>query len=864
MKRALTIAAIAVVGLLFIGWLGLRAYLHSSSIVNHVSSQVADLSGERVTIDDVDIGITSSTLRGVHFFEPGDDEQPWLTIDSVTVHAPLWRMDKGNLAHATVNVEGMQVLARFDSAGDLLTRFPKHKATTPFRTEQLPEIVIEKSTVTLRKEKYGDIVVGELRGRTTAAHEGLVFEGTAENQAGPLTIHASLNVVSQLANIKLATRGAHVDRSLLERIPWVPVAVFRELQVPHGDADAQLDVHYDLKSGDLHYRTEIDARNADLYLPAVALAIHQGAGKIIVEDYTARLPDFAGTAVGGKVRGQGTVVYQPTGTYISLTHVVATDMRAEDVPQSWGIPAPVRRSIAGGRLDIKGSLELTVRDSGTVTHAATALTGAANPTCGSWLDSLVLAAALPQESLTIETKGKGQIHDPAGKEPPIDFNWQLAPPTAEEKQTTSALNDPRGVFVSFPPMAFQDAKPKPAPRYFDFQFNLKNASLAELAKNEGVNLPIPLAGKLSVHVKASLPLDRLNELGVYKASGTASIEQFRLGGLSLDEVKSDFHLADGLLYLDSLKSSLGADANKKAGGALTGSGRVQLAPLGPLHADLSFEQISLQRIAQQKADRVRGTVSGSITVDADASKLKDAKDVQARGKIAGNDVAVYGIALEDLAASFVVKDGAVEFPELRTRIEGVEVKPTAALQLQTDGAFQGKLTLRNLDVEAIRKIAAARKVSLPAVAGTLSAEVALQGNKDPSKLIIRGNIASPKLTFDKLQAHDVVVPWKLDKETVSISDASASVYDGKVAGSATIPIDGNAPTTFDLTVADVNARSVVADLRMPISVDGKASGKLHGAIAPATPKMPAKADFDVDLQSDRMRVQNIPAEQIKG
>src|SRR5262249_52271704 len=161
--------------------------------------------------------------------------------DIVTIDAPVWQLARGHFTDSLMRVTAAKATLRFNSDGDLITRLPKTLTGTSLRVDRLPAMVIDKSELTFAKDQHGKIVVNAIDAGVSKINGQLVLSGTADSEVGELEIHGSFDESAQLAKLRVATKAsAHVGHDLLERLPFVPSSVFRELQVQHGDATAAL------------------------------------------------------------------------------------------------------------------------------------------------------------------------------------------------------------------------------------------------------------------------------------------------------------------------------------------------------------------------------------------------------------------------------------------------------------------------------------------------------------------------------------------------------------------------------------------------------------------------------------------------
>lgn len=871
MKRIWKTSLITLALIVAAAWAALRIYLHSSGVAAQVASQIEALYGGPVSIEKVDIGFTSTTLSGLKLFEPGSETNsasPWLTAQSVTVDVPLWRLAEGDIAPTRVVVKGATVLLRFNDAGDLVTRLPNplQQSNQAIPWERVPELEIEHAKVILRKGRAGDLTADNIDMRVVKQTNRLVLHGSADSEAGKLALDGYVEESSSLATLSVKTETtARVTQHLIDRVPLVPAAILQELRVESADAAGALTVTYDLPRKALHFSADLDARDASIYLPSIAVAVHQGSAKVTIDDNLVRLRQAQGQALGGVVHARGDLAFHGPVTRLSFAELKAENLHVNDVPESWGIPALVRKSVASGKLFGVAKVDLTIGDPGAIAAAAATVMGGAASVGAVGNASLV--AAFPLDQIRLESQGKGEVRDPAGKHEPMEFDWQLAQPVrhGDNARMRRPAENPLSLLATLimldADLPAQDApaqSTKP-PNYFDLKFNLKNASLAELIKNEDLKLPVPIDGKISLQVKAAIPLDRLHDLKAYKAEGAAQIKQLTAAGVKLDELTTDFSLGEGVLHLKSLHSAFADNAGKPgAMTGLSGSGQIQLAPLGDMRADLKFDRIPLHKLADQPPDEIQGTISGTLAIRGNADKLDNAKGLEADGKFAARSLTIYGVTADDFATSVQLKDGVLSFPDLQARIDGDLIRPTASLRLNDDHSLLAKI---GVDISALRRIAAAKKLSLPPVTGTLSADAIVKSKPDPARYAISGDIETKNLKVDGDAVEDLRVHWELDGNKLALN---AALYEGKVTGSALLPKDDKSTGRLDLQVQELNVGRVAKALRMPVALEGRVAGTLQGTFTPGVKDQEGKAEVHIDFKSPKLRVQNIPAEQLQG
>jgi hypothetical protein len=115
------------------------------------------------------------------------------------------------------------------------------------------------------------------------------------------------------------------------------------------------------------------------------------------------------------------------------------------------------------------------------------------------------------------------------------------------------------------------------------------------------------------------------------------------------------------------------------------------------------------------ADQVRGAVFGSFTMDSALDKLKQAIDLDLRGKLASKRLQLYGFTLENVRTSVTQQNGVLNFPDLQARFDGELLKAAASVQLTETNEPLAKIDVRNLNTDTLHKLAAARKIELPPI-----------------------------------------------------------------------------------------------------------------------------------------------------
>ena len=881
MKRILTITLVALVLVVIVSLVAVRFYLRSHRVTQQVTARLEAATGGSVRVGEVNVGLSSTTITGFELFEQESkgNDAPLLKVAAVDVDVSLWDLVSGAAQPKSVTFHKPAVLLRFNQAGELLTRFPMPAgphSTTTTPIDAFTEAVIGGGEIIFRKEGQADLVFKNVNARLDNQAGRLVLSGSAENaEVGKLLLGGALEKDARVATVHLKSAARiPITQNLLDRLPFLPAEVSGVLQIVSGDTSADLAASYDMGTSALHYRIELVPQNVALIMPALELNAHHARARVVIEDSRAQLRDAQCQAFGGTIFTEADVDFGGPISKLAFSKIKVENLDANDLPEAWSIPAVVRKSIAQGKLYGNARLEMTIGSARISPAAAVAFLGARAAPC-QWFSGAGVLATLPTREFAAKSQGKGQVRDPAGKSEPIDFDWQLAPRRAGVRK--SAANSTQApmqieqvlaaILTNQTTLLLQAPieKLNGPPDYFDVNFHLKNVSLADVVKAQGVNLPFPIDGKLSFQVKASIPIDRVADLKAYKAEGSMRITQLVMSGAKIEEVNADFHYADGTLFLTSLKVAVGAEeADKDNGGTMQGSGQMQIRPLGDLRLDLTLDRVPVHPLLDLPADKLEGTFSGKVSLRGQTNKLQSIQALEADGVLRSDRLKIYGLLLDPVLASVRLKDGIVKLDDLKVRVEGTPVNASAELRLSDDYAFLAELDLRDWSLASLKKLALAGPTNLPDLGGALTSTMVLKGKLNPFEFQASGDAKANDLKVDALKAEAVAFHWETDGARLQITQLDARLYDGKTTGSGVLPLDPKAAGKFDLRIHDLNVKQLARDLRMPFAVAGKVEGAIAGTLPPVEAGKTRTASLHIDLKAPLLRVQNIPTEQLHG
>lgn len=783
-----------------------------------------------------------------------------------------------------------------------------------FRKEGQPDVVARNVRARLSREEDGKLT---LAGTADSQELGkLVLDGKVDGQS-PRAI----------VTLKTDTK-VHVNQAVLDRLPFVPASILEEAQIAEGDLAAELTIQFAWPSRSLHYRLEAVPENTTVSVPALGLAVQGTHGKLIVEDNLVQLRGIRGKAFGGEVEIEGDFDFQGEVSKLTLSRIKGTDLNVGDLPEDWGIPAFARTTIPMGKFSGSASLEVTIRPGSFAPTAVDSLIGLAGVATGpgSWLSPITALTYVPRSEIQARSKGKGKVVGSDGSSAEFDWKLPLRKPAANGASQTpaagaGALKPPQqlmlvamvantlllqasagkgdypeinielgraagslqsgidgllreivnvgGRLVENLPKRVEPAPTKPdaPPNYLDLNLKLKDVDLGPFVKSLGVKLDFPVEGKLSFQVKASIPVDRAGDLQAYKAKGSAQVTHLALAGVKVEAIGADFEYKAGVLDLTALtgRFSVAEMGKDPAAGTFRGTGKLQVAPLGELSAEVTLDRVPLSAVAGEAVARLPfdGTFSGKLRARAPAGKLKDLASVQGDGTLSSDRMSAYGLSLTQVTASVQLAGGVVRLHDLKGKLEGTPI--TASAELKLDGAFpfQGQVMLKDWDLSALQKLAGQTNASLP-VSGSFTTSVDVQGALSPFKLAASGDASTAGLKINTFHVSSGKLHWETDSARINLTNLDVRLYGGAATGIAILPLRENVAGTVNLKLAKLEARELIKDLAVPIKVDGQIDGVLKGTLPPTAEGKTRTANFDLDVTAPKLRVQNIPTEQLRG
>ena len=662
MKRLRRVLLVIFLALLLVGFAAWRD-LSLRQVADRVVTKIEALYGGSVKVASADIGLQSLSVTGLELFEKNapPSQEPWLTIADLQTDISLLKVLGGDATPGMLNMIGAKVLLRFDKDGKLLTALPGEAlqgggSGHGVNAGDIPAINLKHGQVIIRMEGSSDLVFDNLSCTLEKEKNSLVLTGGAENRNwGSWTLGGQFVQNSDAIHVELKSGGTvRIDQAMLQRVPFVPAGVWQEVRIAKGDTPVLLNFAYDLKKKEAHYRVDLNPVATSLEVPAIALAAVNVRGKVTIEDQLVHLREVEGEAFAGRLALNANLEFGANAVRLEFPRITVQGIDVSRLPPSWDFP----RQITG---KLKGTASLKV--------------------------VIPQGAARAGSKIQTEGAGKGQIVDAyiggQATAAPIDLELRAVPSgfrfgTSEaEGHAVPDVKDERqarkreGFYLSTASelvlpflLALQgkvapnkDAPNKAAPKkgetsYLNISLKMKDVDLGRFEHDMNVKLPFYLAGKASFEIKVAFPLNEARDLRKYRLHGSAQLNQFVLGELKVESLETAIDFKDGLLRLSTLKGRLppdpGSGAHKNAG-TFSGSGSLQVEPVGDLTLNLTVNSIPLSLLKNLGAagESVRGDLSGTMTAAIPGNSFKDTTTWHATAQLTSTSASGLGWTLRD-------------------------------------------------------------------------------------------------------------------------------------------------------------------------------------------------------------------------
>jgi hypothetical protein len=401
--------------------------------------------------------------------------------------------------------------------------------------------------------------------------------------------------------------------------------------------------------------------------------------------------------------------------------------------------------------------------------------------------------------------------------------------------------------------------------------NLKDVSLAELVQKMDLKLPIRLDGRLTVNVHATIPLSDARDLKAYHVTGSAELPWARIEDLWLQQVKARVVFENGVLRLEELSAHepnsppAAPPTELLPGGTVLGTAQLSVDPAGDLSANVKVTALPVGQLlrAIPNADpNGAGTADGEVQFRAPAGALGDIQKWEASGRLVGRGLRAFGRSAEEVSVQARLDRGVLHVAEARAKLEGATATASGQLTLSGQYAYQARVELPPSELRAWQQVVPElRSVRL---AGEARITADARGTLQPFTVQGNGTAHVEGLAVNSFRVGTLDFHWDADPDRVRLTDFAAGLYGGQLTGTATIPVKPNVGGRVDLRLSKLDTANLTRDVpQTPVKLEGQAQGAIVVNLPPAGANGVREITADVNIQAERLRVQNIPAERLK-
>jgi hypothetical protein len=854
---------------------GARLYLSSGRAARQAAAHLTALFGSPVEVGSARIGLFgSSELRNVKAL---DGDAPWLTIDEAQADASALSLLCGS-PPARIAVRGAHLILRFDRAGNLLTRLPAGAGGA------LPNITFADSRVTLAQEGRPPLVLHNVRAELTASAGGAALEGDFDDPHwGRWQLSGQLSVPR--GDLTLKSAGVALRPALLERLPFVPPAIWEQVKLDGPDVPIEVALRF-APEEDVALRYRVAFSRARLTLPQKdrkplvlrsvqatidgdddGLALH-GA---ITDEYWGAWNVFAGlTARTGAI----TLEIETPDTFVDQVKLDAVPYVPPSVWEAVQFaegrtPVKVTVGLFTSRPDVRYRVELAPRNT-----------------------------RLHIRSIDLDVEGA------SGEVTIADAVVQLCNvkgSTAGGTIVTNANLDFRGDTSR---LSFHDVR-------------VHNVTMSKLPRAWG--LPEEVDGKLTG--AASLTLDVGNGKTRAYGSGKSEITEASLVGfptfmpikLNLRGNGEGLTLGSPMPLLQKLLAATGrahpvappwapldtlhrlpqttaAFLHRAADGAVFAARRVaQLQrPLPPgqaptyLEAKVSLEDVDLTELARRLRLKLPFPLAGKMAVRVALALPIDApRDLKAYrldGTATFSRLRIADLDLAQVKARVRYAKGVLRLEEMTGSVR----RPGLAGKLLSPGKFRGSANLGVVPAGELRAnlkidgLPLAQALSLlpggagdvtGVVAGDLRFRAPSEKLRDPAAWVSSASLHAERVTFHGLELRSAAARLSVarDGAGIAVEDIKATLYRGELTGTALVPVRADVPGRADLRVKDVDVQELARTVpEVTLRLEGRVSGSVKGQLEAAPPGGSRAVRADVEVTAPRLRVEGLAAQRLKG
>ncbi len=872
-----------------------RTWVVRAVILNQIQARYQG----KAIVGDWWFGLHSAGVSGVELHETADPGSPvWFAADRVSTDVSIARLLHGRLMPTRIEVDRPRVVFRLDEKGQPLTRIPVAPSSAgqaPPDASTLPVVVTKNGEITLQQEGRKPMKITGVNARLAPVADGGKLDILTDDPTwGQVKLSGHFDPTFKNGEFQIDTSPGFVaDPEKLERIPFIPAEVWANIE-PRGPVDAKVAIKLAVDSPrPVHVHTDITFKGTDAALKSLQVKSSDTTGHVIVDDAEVNLKGLQGKTLDGSLAADGKLDFSSKVPRFDI-NLRLKNVDVTKAPKAWQLGEIVSSGRLSGQVDLKVALAPSGAD----------LTG----TTGQAVIENGMFQGIPVQSLELGMKAEGNDLKYASVSggsnpvvPGVDSNpksevdgrrveiWE--PVLAALPLIRLAANDHGlmgwAAYAVSSAVAFQ-VKHETAgegglrlPRTISTQIEFSDVNLATIlqkAEKFGIKIPVPIAGKLSLKAKATIPLGSLRDLRGYAFQGDATLKGTSIDHVDLGYVSAHIELVDGVLDLSDLRGQLvdkpsGSDTNPPRPtnaapvsdplppGAFRGSLHASISPRGPATVSLEGVRLPLGELLAPVLP-VPTPLSGELTMrveaKADVARLSESKTWFLDGHLDSHQIKYQDAALDAVVTKVQIKDGRLEISDFTAKLSGQPFRARGGLDLSAPFRYDAKIDVKGWEIAEILRFVPGVPMPSP-VSGILDLRGDAEGALQPFEIKTQGNARINKARSGPAPLGTVLFQWTTDHDDISITGLEVFAYGGKLKGEARIPTrpGRSMEVTATLNGIDVAALSSTF-LDRKVALSGKADGSLKLDM----PLDASTINADLSLTSPNLTVRERPAEGI--
>jgi hypothetical protein len=317
-----------------------RFYLSSRFITARIAARLEELYGGRIQVGGANVGLRQTRLFNVALFEAGDDARPWLTIDRLDTDLTLLQAIVGK-APSHIVLRGVTVTLRFDDEGRIQTELPSRRNNSAMNHSALPQVIASGGKVQLVGPGRRRLDFENVSATLNPGPENSIFDGKGFcPTCGHWKASGAIDAINDCASLTVRSQGdVAVTQSLLDALPFVPAATWREVQVD-GSTPVTATLTYDGVTGRRNYQVDLQPQHATVHVAVIDLAASDVAGSVQIANDKVEMRDLKGRAYGGAMQVDGTVDFSQA-VAVDLAKLAVDGWGVQDLPKLWCLPPQI-------------------------------------------------------------------------------------------------------------------------------------------------------------------------------------------------------------------------------------------------------------------------------------------------------------------------------------------------------------------------------------------------------------------------------------------------------------------------------------------------------------------------------------------